>query len=288
MARDSETPVTDGADVAERYAAWVGEALELAVRASGSDDVPVGALVIGADDVVIGRGRNVREQLGDPTRTISVPVKIDISNWDGTLCTPIVSNVVTPVLQARLQQFLKAATYCVQVSDPGTLTQTTGTMTWNPGGTYVFKYDASAPVGDLVAGTGAASLNLSGLGTGAGRQFNLVLLAAAGSPSAAPLSYTVATFAGGITPPTGAGGTDLTPYFEFSGQYLDSPTAFLSGNSVVVSFQLVPEPSTVLLIAAGYGAINAGKRRAASGPPPLQRTRENAKETVQEIKEHLR
>jgi hypothetical protein len=68
------------------------------------------------------------EQLADPTRTVSVPLQIDISNWDGTLCTPIVSNVVTPVLQARLQQFLKAATYCVQVSDPGTLTQTIGTI----------------------------------------------------------------------------------------------------------------------------------------------------------------
>ena len=67
MARDSETPVTDTAAVAERYAAWVGEALELAARTSGSDDVPVGAVVIGADNVVIGRGRNVRERLGDPT-----------------------------------------------------------------------------------------------------------------------------------------------------------------------------------------------------------------------------
>lgn len=44
----------------------------------------------------------------------------------------------------------------------------------------------------------------------------------------------------------------------------------------------------VLLLGAGYGAISAGKRRAASGPPPLQRTKENAKETVQHIKEHLR
>ncbi|HKX68149.1 MAG TPA: nucleoside deaminase [Intrasporangium sp.] len=67
MAKDSETPVTDSAADAERYSAWVGEALELAARTDGSDDVPVGALVIGADDVVIGRGRNVREQLGDPT-----------------------------------------------------------------------------------------------------------------------------------------------------------------------------------------------------------------------------
>ena len=67
MARDSETQVTDAAALAERYAAWVGEALELAARTDESDDVPVGAIVIGADDVVIGRGRNVREQLGDPT-----------------------------------------------------------------------------------------------------------------------------------------------------------------------------------------------------------------------------
>ncbi len=67
MAKDSETPVTDAAAVSERYAAWVGEALELAARTGGSEDVPVGAVVIGADEVVIGRGRNMREQLGDPT-----------------------------------------------------------------------------------------------------------------------------------------------------------------------------------------------------------------------------
>lgn len=53
--------------MAQTYAAWLGEALELAASAAGSDDVPVGALVIGADGVVIGRGRNVREQVGDPT-----------------------------------------------------------------------------------------------------------------------------------------------------------------------------------------------------------------------------
>ena len=66
MAKDSETPVTDAA-LAQRYVAWMGEALELAARTGGSDDVPVGAVVIGADHVVTGSGRNVREQLGDPT-----------------------------------------------------------------------------------------------------------------------------------------------------------------------------------------------------------------------------
>jgi tRNA(adenine34) deaminase len=67
VAKDSETSVTDAAAVAERYASWVGEALELAARTDGSDDVPVGAVVVGADGVVVGRGRNMREQLGDPT-----------------------------------------------------------------------------------------------------------------------------------------------------------------------------------------------------------------------------
>jgi tRNA(adenine34) deaminase len=41
--------------------------LELAAAAAGSDDVPVGAVVVGADGVVLGRGRNVREATGDPT-----------------------------------------------------------------------------------------------------------------------------------------------------------------------------------------------------------------------------
>jgi hypothetical protein len=126
----------------------------------------------------------------------------------------------------------------------------------------VFKYDASAPNGDLVAGSGSTGLNLSGLGTGAGQQFNLVLAYATGAASPTPLSYTAATFAGGITAPAGIVGNDLTPYVAFSGQFSSSPTATLSGNSVVISFQPVPEPATVLLIAATAGAaVGFGNRR---------------------------
>jgi hypothetical protein len=145
----------------------------------------------------------------------------------------------------------------------GTLTQTTGTMTWNPGGTYFIKYDASNPVSDQVVGTGTANLNLSSLGTAAGQHFDFVLTPVTGTGSATPLSYTVATFAGGITPPTGLVGTDLTPYFDFSisGSYLGSPTAALSGNSVIVTFQPTPEPSTVLLLAAGGAAVAGLWRR---------------------------
>lgn len=50
-----------------REAGWVGRALALAGRAAAAGDVPVGALVMGADGAVLGEGWNVREALGDPT-----------------------------------------------------------------------------------------------------------------------------------------------------------------------------------------------------------------------------
>lgn len=39
----------------------------LAEAASAPPDVPIGAVVIGPDGEVLGRGHNVRERLGDPT-----------------------------------------------------------------------------------------------------------------------------------------------------------------------------------------------------------------------------
>ncbi len=43
------------------------EALDLARRAAAGGDVPVGAVVLGPDGAVLGRGRNRREADGDPT-----------------------------------------------------------------------------------------------------------------------------------------------------------------------------------------------------------------------------
>jgi hypothetical protein len=68
------------------------------------------------------------EQLADPIRTVSVPLQIDISSWDGSLCTALDSAVTEPRLTAQLQRFLAAGTYCVKLSDPGTLTQTIGAI----------------------------------------------------------------------------------------------------------------------------------------------------------------
>ncbi|GAB2765804.1 nucleoside deaminase [Terrabacter koreensis] len=67
MAKRSETPGKSPVPSPETYAAWMGQALELAAAAAGSEDVPVGALVVDAAGKVVGRGRNVREERGDPT-----------------------------------------------------------------------------------------------------------------------------------------------------------------------------------------------------------------------------
>ncbi|WP_407669308.1 nucleoside deaminase [Ornithinimicrobium avium] len=51
----------------DRYAQWVRLALAEARTVGGSGDVPVGAVVVGPDGAVLGRGRNVRERDHDPT-----------------------------------------------------------------------------------------------------------------------------------------------------------------------------------------------------------------------------
>ncbi|WP_076258550.1 nucleoside deaminase [Intrasporangium flavum] len=68
MAKRSETPTDEAVPAtADSYDAWVGEALVLAAATASSEDVPVGALVVDEEGGVIGRGRNVREAVGDPT-----------------------------------------------------------------------------------------------------------------------------------------------------------------------------------------------------------------------------
>ncbi len=49
------------------YDALMQQALDLAVNAAESDDVPVGAIVVDASGTVIGKGHNTREREGDPT-----------------------------------------------------------------------------------------------------------------------------------------------------------------------------------------------------------------------------
>ncbi|MBM7847617.1 tRNA adenosine(34) deaminase TadA [Arthrobacter roseus] len=46
---------------------WMGFALSAAERALDSGDVPIGAVVVGTDGVILGTGRNEREATHDPT-----------------------------------------------------------------------------------------------------------------------------------------------------------------------------------------------------------------------------
>jgi tRNA(adenine34) deaminase len=52
---------------AAAYERWVGLALEQAATSLTTGDVPVGAVVVSSDGVVLGSGANRREADGDPT-----------------------------------------------------------------------------------------------------------------------------------------------------------------------------------------------------------------------------
>jgi tRNA(adenine34) deaminase len=70
VAKDSHSPARGPrirAGGEQRYAAWLGEALELAAGALATGDVPVGAVVVDPEGIVVAGGRNGREAQGDPT-----------------------------------------------------------------------------------------------------------------------------------------------------------------------------------------------------------------------------
>ena len=59
--------VVKAGSLPQRYAGWMGRALELAHEAAEAGEVPVGAVVVDAHGVVIGAGANAREGTEDPT-----------------------------------------------------------------------------------------------------------------------------------------------------------------------------------------------------------------------------
>lgn len=81
--------------VAAGVTAAMEEALGLAREALTSDDVPVGAVVLGPDGCVLGRGRNRREADGDPTAHAEVLALREAARTLGTWrlagCTLVVT-----------------------------------------------------------------------------------------------------------------------------------------------------------------------------------------------------
>ncbi|WP_256796255.1 nucleoside deaminase [Terrabacter sp. Ter38] len=95
MAKRSETPDKTSVPARETYAAWVGQALDLAAATVGAQDVPVGALVVGPEGGVVGRGRNIREERGDPTGHAEVVALREaaqsLGSWRLDGCTLVVT-----------------------------------------------------------------------------------------------------------------------------------------------------------------------------------------------------
>lgn len=75
--------------------AAMGVALELAAECFAHGDVPVGAVVVDAAGAVIGRGRNQREELGDPTAHAEVvalrSAAAALGSWRLDDCTLVVT-----------------------------------------------------------------------------------------------------------------------------------------------------------------------------------------------------
>jgi tRNA(adenine34) deaminase len=75
--------------------AWMGEALGEATGALRTGDVPVGAVVVGPAGLVMGRGRNAREALQDPTAHAELfalrSAAASLGSWRLTDCTLVVT-----------------------------------------------------------------------------------------------------------------------------------------------------------------------------------------------------
>ena len=93
-------------------------ALELADRASGEGDVPVGAVVLGPDADVLGEGWNRREADGDPTahaEVLAIREAADrLGTWRLEGCTIVVTMEPCPmcagaVVLARLERVVFGA-----------------------------------------------------------------------------------------------------------------------------------------------------------------------------------
>jgi len=86
---------TPGPAVDQRYAAWMGQALDVASGALASGDVPVGALVFSPDGEVLGSGHNLREASGDPTAHAEVvairAAASALGSWRLQDCTLVVT-----------------------------------------------------------------------------------------------------------------------------------------------------------------------------------------------------
>ncbi|MCL2424663.1 MAG: nucleoside deaminase, partial [Micrococcales bacterium] len=89
-------PCDDGPVRATQHETWaMGLALDEARAALATGDVPVGAVVLGPDGQVVGRGHNAREATGDPTAHAEIlairQAATALGSWRLDGCTLVVT-----------------------------------------------------------------------------------------------------------------------------------------------------------------------------------------------------
>jgi tRNA(adenine34) deaminase len=103
---------------AARFDDWMRTALDEAAAAPGHGDVPVGAVVFGPDGAELGRGRNRREELADPTAHAEVEAlkaaAAALGRWRLDGCTLVVtlepcSMCAGALVQARVARLVFGA-----------------------------------------------------------------------------------------------------------------------------------------------------------------------------------
>lgn len=81
--------------VRDRWTDAMRQAIAEAALAPATGDVPVGALLLGPDGTVLGRGHNEREALGDPTAHAEIQAireaALAVGEWRLTGCTLVVT-----------------------------------------------------------------------------------------------------------------------------------------------------------------------------------------------------
>ena len=92
---------------------WMRAALEEAAAAVDHGDVPVGAIVVAPDGTELGRGRNRREQLADPTAHAELEAlraaATTLGGWRLDGCTLVVTLEPCPMCAGALVQSRVAA-----------------------------------------------------------------------------------------------------------------------------------------------------------------------------------
>jgi tRNA(adenine34) deaminase len=102
----------------ERYVEAMRHAIEEAMRAPATGDIPVGAVVLGSTGYIIGRGHNEREALADPTAHAEMialrQAAESVGEWRLRGCTLVVTlepctMCAGALIQARIDRLIFGA-----------------------------------------------------------------------------------------------------------------------------------------------------------------------------------